>query len=72
MRPPHMHFEVTGRFNRLVTQLYFAGEPLNDQDPFLRSLGAARERVIVPLGPPTPELEPDALVAVWDIVLDKA
>jgi len=72
MRPPHIHFEVTGRLNRVVTQLYFAGEPLNDQDPFLRSLGAARERLIVPLGPPTPELEPDALVAVWDIVLDKA
>jgi hypothetical protein len=56
----------------VVTQLYFAGEPLNDEDPFLRSLGAARERVIVPLGPPTPELEPDARVAVWDLVLDKA
>src|SRR5258705_12519673 len=29
MRPPHIHVEVTGQRNRLVTQMYFAGEPLN-------------------------------------------
>ena len=69
MRPPHIHFEVTGQSNRLVTQLYFAGEPLNDTDPFLQGVGPNKERLIVPLGPPTPELEPDARVAVWDIVL---
>jgi protocatechuate 3,4-dioxygenase beta subunit len=69
MRPPHMHFEVTGQRTRLVTQLYFAGEPLNDTDPFLQGVGPNKERLIVSLGPPTPELEPDARVAVWDIVL---
>ena len=71
IRPPHIHFEVTGQINRLVTQLYFAGEPLNDKDPFLQSAGASKEGLIVPLRPPTQEFEPDALVAVWDIVLDK-
>jgi len=71
MRPPHIHFEVTGQSNRLVTQLYFAGEPLNDTDPFLQGVGPNKERLIVPLGPPTPELEPDARVAVWDIVLEQ-
>src|SRR6266436_5154025 len=71
MRPPHMHFEVTGQSNRLVTQMYFAGEPLNDTDPFLQGAGANKERLIVPLGPPTQEREPDALVAVWDIVLEQ-
>ena len=71
IRPPHVHFEVTGQINRLVTQLYFAGEPLNDKDPFLQSAGASKEGLIVPLRPPTQEFEPDALVAVWDIVLDK-
>jgi len=35
MRAPHIHFDVVGRHNRLVTQLYFAGEPLNDSDRFL-------------------------------------
>jgi len=71
MRPPHIHFEVTGQSNRLVTQLYFAGEPLNDTDPFLQGVGPNKERLIVSLGPPTPELEPDARVAVWDIVLEQ-
>ena len=71
MRPPHIHFEVTGQSNRLVTQLYFAGEPLNDTDPFLQGAGANKERLIVPLGPPPQELEPDARVAVWDIVLEQ-
>jgi len=71
MRPPHIHFDVTGKSNRLVTQMYFAGEPLNDKDPFLQGTGAGKERLIVRLGPPTQGLEPDSLVAVWDIVLDK-
>jgi len=71
MRPPHIHVEVTGTSNRLVTQLYFAGEPLNDTDPFLQGVGPNKERLIVSLGPPTPELEPDAHVAVWDIVLEQ-
>jgi protocatechuate 3,4-dioxygenase, beta subunit len=71
MRPPHIHFEVTGKSNRLVTQMYFAGEPWNDKDPALQSAGANKERLIVTLQPPTQELEPDSRMAVWDIVLDK-
>jgi protocatechuate 3,4-dioxygenase beta subunit len=70
LRPPHIHFDVTGKSNRLVTQMYFAGEPLNDKDPFLQSVGGGKERLIVRLGPPTQGFEPDSLVAVWDIVLD--
>ena len=71
MRPPHIHFDVTGKSNRLVTQMYFAGEPLNDKDPFLQGTGAGKERLIVRLGPPTQGLERDSLAAVWDIVLEK-
>jgi len=70
MRPPHIHFDVTGKSNRLVTQMYFAGEPLNDKDPFLQGTGAGKERLIVPLRPPTQGLEPDSRVAVWDIILE--
>src|SRR5205085_2390967 len=36
-RPPHIHFEVHGRFERLVTQMYFSGEPLNASDRLLNS-----------------------------------
>ena len=31
-RPPHIHFDISGRINRLITQMYFPGERLNEQD----------------------------------------
>jgi protocatechuate 3,4-dioxygenase beta subunit len=71
-RPPHIHFDFTGKSSRLVTQLYFAGEPLNDTDPLLASTGANRNSLIVTLGKPTRDLEPDALLAHWDVVLETA
>ena len=37
MRTPHIHYEVTGRVDRLVTQAYFPGEALNATDPFLKT-----------------------------------
>jgi len=36
-RPPHIHFEVQGKFDRLITQMYFPGEPLNVSDSLLQS-----------------------------------
>ena len=36
-RAPHIHFEVHGQFERLVTQMYFPDEPLNGEDRFLLS-----------------------------------
>jgi protocatechuate 3,4-dioxygenase beta subunit len=40
MRPPHIHFSVfaAGVMQRLITQMYFPGEPLNDIDPILNSI----------------------------------
>ena len=29
MRAPHIHFEVSGKFDRVVTQMFFPNEPLN-------------------------------------------
>ena len=56
-RPPHIHFDVKGRVNRLVTQMYFEGEALNDKDAILQ--GAPRKegliaRYGVPSGPQAP------------------
>jgi protocatechuate 3,4-dioxygenase beta subunit len=34
-RTRHIHFIVTSRSSRLITQMYFAGEPLNATDPIL-------------------------------------
>jgi protocatechuate 3,4-dioxygenase, beta subunit len=31
-RPPHVHFSVVGSGVRLVTQMYFPGDPLNEKD----------------------------------------
>jgi protocatechuate 3,4-dioxygenase beta subunit len=71
MRPPHLHFEVTGKINRLVTQMYFPGEPLNDKDILLQQLRNNREGAIAKVLPPTADVEPDSRLVVWDIVLDK-
>ncbi|AOS81184.1 protocatechuate 3,4-dioxygenase subunit alpha [Hydrogenophaga sp. PBC] len=40
MRPPHVHFSVyaAGVMHRLVTQMYFPGEALNDIDPILNGI----------------------------------
>lgn len=69
-RPPHIHFQVTTKTNRFVTQMYFAGEPLNDKDSLLGS-AANRETLIVKLTAPGKDLDPDAFVAAWDIVLPR-
>jgi protocatechuate 3,4-dioxygenase beta subunit len=68
IRPPHIHFQVTTKANRFVTQMYFAGEPLNAKDPLLGS-ASNKETLITRLTAPTPDLEPDTLVAAWDLVL---
>jgi protocatechuate 3,4-dioxygenase, beta subunit len=46
-RPPHVHFSIVGGGVRLVTQMYFPHEPLNDRD-FIHMVitEEARHRVI--------------------------
>jgi protocatechuate 3,4-dioxygenase beta subunit len=67
MRPPHVHFEVQGRFERLVTQMYFPGEPLNERDRLLAA--ALRPDLLVA----TPALleEPAHRILNFDIVLTR-
>ncbi|MBA3729310.1 MAG: protocatechuate 3,4-dioxygenase [Sphingomonas sp.] len=45
IRTPHIHFDIHGRRERLVTQMYFPGEPLNERDFILRTADT-RESVI--------------------------
>jgi protocatechuate 3,4-dioxygenase beta subunit len=71
MRPPHLHFEITGKVNRVITQMYFPGEPLNDKDILLQNIRMNREGLIAKVLPATADVEPDSLIVVWDIVLDK-
>jgi len=70
-RPAHIHFSVFGRafVQRLITQMYFPGDPLFAFDPILGSVPeAARERLVSRLDPEVtvPEW---ALGYRWDIVL---
>ncbi|MDF2260140.1 protocatechuate 3,4-dioxygenase subunit beta [Streptantibioticus ferralitis] len=71
-RPAHIHFSLFGAAftQRLVTQMYFPGDPLLPLDPILQSVGddAARQRLVAAYDP---ELStPDwALGYRWDIVL---
>jgi protocatechuate 3,4-dioxygenase beta subunit len=70
-RTPHIHFAVAGRGSaRLVTQMYIAGEPLNDSDPILMAVRdpAARGRLIVALRPSS-EGDPAGLAGAFDIVI---
>ena len=54
-RPPHVHFSVWGRvwLSRLVTQMFFPGEPLNEHDAILNAVrdAQARGRCIARLAP---------------------
>jgi protocatechuate 3,4-dioxygenase beta subunit len=49
-RPAHIHFSLFGQAfaTRLVTQMYFPGDPLMDDDPMLQSIPdpRARERLV--------------------------
>ena len=71
-RPAHIHFSLFGTAfaTRLVTQMYFPGDPLFGQDPIFQSVRdpAARERMVCAfdLEATTPEW---ALAYRWDIVL---
>src|SRR5882724_292111 len=68
IRPAHIHFEVYGQQDRLVTQMYFEGDPYNNTDRTLQSAGRT-ELLITKLLPPPPEFEPESKLVVFDIVL---
>ena len=71
-RPAHIHFSLFGRsfVQRLVTQMYFPGDPLFPFDPIFNSVRdpAARERLVAGFDLETTEPE-WALAYRFDIVL---
>ena len=71
MRPPHIHFDIRGKSDRLVTQMYFPGEPLNEEDFLFKQLGDDQDAAIGKVLPPTKDLEPDSMIVAWDIVLER-
>jgi protocatechuate 3,4-dioxygenase beta subunit len=73
-RAPHIHFAIFPPGGvRFTTQMYVAGEPLNDGDMLLSRVRdpQARARLIVPLTA-ADSLEAGALLGHFDIVLGDA
>jgi protocatechuate 3,4-dioxygenase beta subunit len=72
-RPAHIHFSLFGTAftQRLVTQMYFPGDPLFPYDPILQSVtdNAARERLVAAYEHDLSRSE-WSLGYRWDIVLD--
>ena len=72
-RPAHIHFSLFGPAfrSRLITQMYFPGDPLFDQDPIFQSVRdpKARQRLISSFDLETTEPE-WALAYNFDIVLE--
>lgn len=71
-RPAHIHFSLFGRAftERLVTQMYFPGDPLQAHDPILQAVRepAARQRLIASFDIGLTEGE-WALGYRWDIAI---
>ena len=65
LRPAHIHFQVSGRQDKIVTQMYFEG------DPFLNSAGARKELLVKRLMDPSPDFQPDSKMVIFDMVLYK-
>ena len=47
-RPPHIHFKIAKRgYHELTTQMYFAGEKLNDDDQILQALSKEEQNLLI-------------------------
>ena len=71
-RPPHIHFSVLGpsSLSRLVTQMYFPGEPLNAVDRLILSIPDQEAQArLVARQTPTTEIEGDWLGFTHTLVL---
>jgi protocatechuate 3,4-dioxygenase, beta subunit len=70
MRPAHIHFQVSGTQDRLVTQMYFEGDPYLEPDRFFQTALEQKDFLVAKLLPPTPEMEPESKLAMFNIVLN--
>ena len=71
MRPPHIHVDVTGKTDRLATQMFFPDEPLNEKDGIFLEMGSDKQAAVAKLMRPTKEIAADEMLLSWDIVLTK-
>jgi protocatechuate 3,4-dioxygenase beta subunit len=73
-RPAHVHFSLFGRAftERLVTQMYFPGDPLFPYDPIFNSVRDPKSRELLVARFDLATTQPEwALAFEWDIVLGR-
>jgi protocatechuate 3,4-dioxygenase beta subunit len=71
-RPAHIHFSLFGRLftERLVTQMYFPGDPLFPYDPIFNSVRDPKARELLIAHFDAARTEPEwALAFEWDVVM---
>ena len=66
-RTPHIHFAIDGHAERLVTQMYFPNEPLNDIDFVLKN--ADPKQSVIAEAVERLSGDPQALAFRWTVVL---
>jgi protocatechuate 3,4-dioxygenase beta subunit len=69
LRTPHVHFDVTNADYRLVTQMYFPGETLNEKDILLSTLAARRRDPAASICKPATTSEPGIKAFTFDLVM---
>ena len=69
IRTPHIHFDVISGDYKLVTQMYFPGEPLNAHDLLLSTLTARHRDPASAVCRASGSSEPGVQAFRWDIVL---
>ncbi len=73
-RPAHIHFSLLGRefTQRLVTQMYFPGDPLFPYDPIFNAIRDPRSRELLIAHFDLERTQPEWAIAFeWDIVLGR-
>ncbi len=68
-RAPHIHFDITGKTNRLTTQMFFPDESLNAKDVVFNGIYLDKNAVLAKQVPPTKEIGAGELLLGWDIIL---
>lgn len=70
-RTPHIHFDITGRVDRRITQLFFDGEPLNAQDRIFQEVPRNRAGLLAAIQPAPQGEDPASRLVHWDVVLPR-
>jgi protocatechuate 3,4-dioxygenase beta subunit len=72
MRTPHIHFDVTAGDYRLVTQMYFPGEPLNEKDMLISTMQGRARNPALATCKAIESSESGVMAFQWDIVMLQA